>query len=239
MKLHRLNLAGLERFQGFLDTQGTGSEEAHDPSLLSDPRYIERAGTGPEVPDSCPYASRMEVASFLHKLIEQAQLSEPDHDRGVWSWISWLWFPSLCPKGKDGRFKPGHPERWLLNLSYAKYYRHLLAGPWFIYRTHRDDPQRALALLCQPITTPGELVGQIAASQQLVSSPGIVGAATQLYYDPQTGKPKKGHSGKGAGTPRRLRTIAKQLETIWDLSSVKPEELISLLPSEFDKFRGT
>jgi hypothetical protein len=70
-----------------------------------------------------------------------------------------------------GHRKPGERARHIPDATnFLRYYRHLLAGPWRTYRTHRDDPGRARVVLCQPLHTPGDLVEQLASRQELVTN---------------------------------------------------------------------
>jgi hypothetical protein len=85
-----------------------------------------------------------------------AGLSESVVDRDVWCWLAAALFEKNCPAG-HGRWQPGERARWVLESNdYRRYYRHLLAGPYMISRAHRDDPARALGLLANPLTKPGE-----------------------------------------------------------------------------------
>ena len=237
VKLHRLNNAGIDRFQLFLDTQGTPEAESFDLQVILDRKYADPAGSGKDIEEECSFDSRFEAAQRLTTIIEDSSLENPGFDRGVWCWLSWLWFESLCRKDKNNRRVPKGSERWVLDIDYKRYYRHLLAGPWWIYNAHRDDPERARALLCTEVDKPGELVGQIAAYQELVSNPGLVEMTTILYYDREQNKLRRGHGGKVDGGARRLVKVLRQLDLIWDLYSTPAKEFLTLLPSEFDKFK--
>jgi len=236
-ELYRLTDEGIIRFQEFIDSQSTTEPESFDLEVATDPRYSEIASEDCDIPETCSFNNRFEAASVLSELIRNARLPDAAHDRGVWCWLSWLWFESICPIGGDGKRKTGEPARWILNLDYNRYYRHILAGPWWIYDAHRDDPDRALALLCTPVTTLGELNAQIAGRQELVSNSGLVGMLTKHFYDSVTGKLRRGISGKGRGSARRLATVINQLDMIWDLYSTSPDEFFELLPSEFDRYK--
>ena len=62
--------------------------------------------------------------------------------------------------------------------------------------------------------------------------------ATILYIDPKTGKPKKGSGGAGAGSPRRLTAAyLNQIDLTVDYRGMSAEQVLSILPKEFDKFR--
>lgn len=236
-RLHRLNEAGIARFQAFIDSQSTAEPESFDIDTVTDPRYSAPAGNECSVADTCDFTTRFEAAEELTRILCEAGLTDPAFDRGVWCWMSWLWFESLCPLDSNGKRKPLESARWILSLDYNRYYRHLLAGPWWIFASHSDDPERARALLCTPVAKPGELVGQIASRQELVSNPGLVGLLTRLFYDANTGKLKRGHGGKAGGSPRRFADVINQLDMIWDLYSTTTDELAILLPSEFDRYK--
>ncbi len=145
-----------------------------------------------------------------------------------------MWFESIVEE-RDGVPNVLENARWILELDWNRYYRHLLAGPWWILSAHRDDPDRARSLLSTALVRPGELVAQLAANQALVGNPGVVGAATKLYVG--SGGLKTGHGGKGGGSARRLVQVLGQLDLIWDLQSMTESQVLSLLPSEFDRFK--
>ena len=109
-------------------------------------------------------------------------------------------------------------------------------GPLFIYRAHKDDPQRARALLCGPVSAPGDVAEQLASRIEFVSNRGMVEVASRLYVDPATGTLKRGAGGKGAGSPRRLADVINQFDLTWDLYGMSADGMLSLLPKEFKRF---
>lgn len=232
-ELRRFNEAGLIAFQASLDAITAGSQPHQLDQILTDPAYtevveplitIERRG----------FTSRLEMASYLHGKFEAAQFRAIPSDGGMWSWLACFYFLDICPTSRDGRLVPGAPPRWISRSSdWRRYYRHLVAGAFGIYRAHRDHPERALALLCQHPGRPGELVEQLASRQQVVTNSAIVATATRLFVDPATGKLRKNSSGKGKGGPRRFIAILDQFDVTWDLSSLTESELADMLPTEF------
>jgi hypothetical protein len=175
------------------------------------------------------------MSEYLHGLIAQLGLSDPTRDKGLWAWLALLWFDQLAPAVRGSR-KVGEQAKWLPESGW-KYYRHLVLGAYLIYATNHDRPQRALALLHNPPHTPGELVGQLAATQDVAQSKAAIGAATTLYYDTDRGTMKRGAGGSGAGSPRRLRTVLDQLDRTFDLQSLNEDRLLALLPAEFDRYK--
>jgi hypothetical protein len=235
MKLSRLNATGVERFAKWLDLlRGDGTL---DPplGLLQDPYCTETIGVDVELKDEV-FLSRFEAASTLYAAFSSTGLTGIEHDRGMWAWLSLFYIDSTCPLVKGGR-QPGAQARHIPEPhNFQRYYRHLLAGPYRIYRAYRDHPETAMSLLCQPVHKPGDVVEQIAARQERVTNAGVVGLATRIYVDADKRHLKRGASGKGAGSVRRLIDLIDQLELTWDIALAQPSELASVLPKEFAKF---
>jgi hypothetical protein len=78
---------------------------------------------------------------------------------------------------------------------------------------------------------------QIASRQELVTNSAVVTIATRLYVDTSTNSPKRGAGGKSRGAPRRLADILNQFDVTWDLYYMSAEDLLGMLPEEFDRFR--
>lgn len=238
MNLRRLNAEGVRRFGTYLESVLT--VPALDPplELLTDPATSESVFDVEVLPQT--FGSRFAAAAYIHQLIEAADLLDPARDQGLWAWFSLFYFEEVCPPNATGKRKPGATARHIPEVAnFQRYYRHLLAGPWRIYRAHRDDPARALVVLAQPLDQPGEIVEQLASRQELITNRAFINAATTLYVDPTTHKPKKGSSGKSKGAPRRLADFCNQVDVTWDLYSMTVSELLGLLPSEFRRFLPT
>ena len=95
-----------------------------------------------------------------------------------------------------------------------------------------------MALICGPVSKQGDLIEQLASRQELITNKSLIKAVTELYYNPSTGTNKRGAGGKGAGSPRRLAEVIDQYNLTWDLYAISPDEIIGLLPSEFDRFKN-
>ena len=113
------------------------------------------------------FRTRFDVGKYLDELFGEAEGLNLNKNKGLWSWLAAFYFEQLCPLGA----RPGENARWVPAVGdFRKYYRHLLAGPYHIYRAHRDDPLRALALLATPPHRPGDIVEQLASRQELVTT---------------------------------------------------------------------
>jgi len=70
---------------------------------------------------------------------------------------------------------------------------------------------------------------EIADSQQLVTNPAIIEAATWMYYDPGKGRLRRGTARDKPGGARRMGEVLSQFDCTWDLYSVSPKEVFALL----------
>jgi hypothetical protein len=237
MLARRLTQTGIEQFDAFLaslksDPTADAPLDLLTESATSEPLDVE---INAEVRR---FRSRLEVAEHLHRLLRM-DTATLRTDAGFWCWLSLFWFEAMCPVVRD-RWNPGDRFRWIADLENPrKTARHLLAGPFQIFRAHRDDPLRALALLCGTPSQPGQLVPLIASRPSLVTCNAVVGAATRLYYDAANGRNRPGLSTRRPGSPRRFADVLSQLDLTWDLHSLSVEQLLTLLPPEFDQFHRT
>jgi hypothetical protein len=79
---------------------------------------------------------------------------------------------------------------------------------------------------------------QLASQQVLVGLPSVVQVADRLYFDPRLRIVRPGATDrKRAGTIRRLITVCSQLDLTYDLASLDGEDLMALLPKEFNRWR--
>jgi len=235
MKLRRLNLAGVEAFRRYLETLTLDPKLQPPTQILTDEESSEPLSTDVEI-EAIQFANRFEAAKYLDQRLSGLNVPNLERDKGIWSWLSLFYFDQLCAKGRNGVPKPGELARWIpATDDFRKYYRHLLAGPYRVFRAHREVPERAMSLLDGLLSKPGEIAEQVASSQEFVTNPAIVGLATQLYLNKDLSR-KRGSGGKGPGSPRRLAAFLNQLVLTYDLYSLTLENVTDMLPKEFSRF---
>jgi hypothetical protein len=239
MRLRRLNEKGIEEFGTYLDALAANPMLAPPVEILEDSGKSENLSTKVEV-ERKNFVNRFDAAKYLYDKTVEAGLADTDLDRGVWAWLTLFWFDTLRPPaGKKAKKWPGERARWIPPESHdwKKFYRHLLAGPWRVYRFHRDNPERARVVLCGPLYAPGEASEQILSRQEVVTNRGVVELATRMYYDPIGKKVKRGAASKGAGTFRRFANdFLNQFDMTWDLYAMTADQVAALLPKEFSHF---
>jgi hypothetical protein len=236
MKLCRLNEQGMDQFINFLDSLNSDTPLPYPSALLQDPTANEVIKPEIEI-ERRSFGSRYAAAEYLYHKFEDSGLTNVEKDHGLWAWLSLFYFEELCPP-ENGRYVLKEKARYFPDLSnFRRYYRHPLAGSFLIYSAHRDNPSRTLGLLSVPLDKMNDIIEQLASRQEIITNAGLVELVTELYYDKTASKPKKGSGGKGDGCPRRLADILNQFDTTYDLYSINLNDMLSLLPREFNRFR--
>lgn len=237
MNLRRLNSSGVQKFEQYLDLLKAEPTRLAPASILEDSAFSEEISPPRVINPILAPSTRLELATSLDDLLDSAVPSEVAADIGLWTWLSLFLWDLVCPVDGVGARAPRERAAYVPEPgNFRRYYRHLLLGPYLIFDAHRDDPSRAQALLCKPVHIIDDIVAQIASRAEYVTNPGIVGLATQLYFDETKGTTKRGAGGKGGGSPRRLADVLKQLDLTWDLYGMSIADLRQILPREFSRF---
>jgi hypothetical protein len=237
MKVRRLTTKGIEQFSAFLDTLNTPTPQGVPVWLLDSDE-----NTSPLEMDidaqAIAFPSRFELGKYLDSKLTDSGLKNLERDVPLWAWLSLFYFDQLCPVQPDGKRKPGERARYIPAVAdYRKYYRHLVAGPYSIYRAHRDEPGRVLAVLAGPVDKPGDIAEQLASRQEIVTNKAAMALATNLYVNATTQKAKKGAAGRGPGSARRFADVLNQFDLTWDLYAMQMQAMRQMMPSEFTRFR--
>jgi len=237
VSLRKLNENGMENMKAFL------AEVELKPATTVPVEILTDLATSEELPTTVNvekkwFGDRMLAAEYLFGVFSQPGAAGLDRDPGVWAWLALFYFDELCPIRKDGSRQPREIARWIPSGHAFRYYRHLLAGPYLIYKAFRDDPKKARIVLTGPLDTISDYTGQLAARQDFVQNKAIMEVATILYFDQKAGKPKRGAADTKhkPGTLRRFIDVIYQFDPTWDLYSMSASQLLAKLPAEFESF---
>ncbi len=232
--LRRFTSEGLEQFELCHARLHAGYPEQIG-ALLEDDNLTEKISDY-EIGQIKPFKDRMAAAKQMDKIVSTLNLDTFSirSDAGLWTWLSTCWWEHLVEKRvrELACYKPAIG-------NFQKYYRHYLGGAWDIYNIHRDNPERALILLCQPVNAPGDLVEGIASRRELVINKPLVQAMTDLYFDMNKRKPKPGAASKISrpGSSRRFVAVIQQFELTFATREMTSEQILDLLPPEFNEFK--
>lgn len=234
MTLLRLNKAGIELFTRYIDSIKAGMDTPFPSQLLIAGAFAEPVGGETEWLDNLNLDDRLVAARQLKEVVDQIGLKSAEYDGGFWSWCSAYLFERLC-KRSNNKLAPGEIALWIAEpTSWKRYYRHYLASIWRVYQAHFSREAELRVLLNGPVNTPGELWAQIAATQTLITNPSLIEALYLLYWDKNTNSRKKG---AGGSSPRRLTKVLRQFEKTYDFFAMSGNDLIEMLPAEFDRFK--
>ena len=234
MSIGRLNSKGIALFISYLDSLKANYPQEFPEDMLQNPEFYENIGGDKKWLDKLDLEDRLATAKGLNEIVVKTELQSAERDKGFWTWCSAYLFRRLC-KRVNGQYKPGELAIWVAEPdNWKRYYRHYLASIWRVYTAHQDIEAHLKVLLNGPVNTPGELWGQIAANQKLITNRSFIEAIYHLYWDKEKNERKRG---SGGNSPRRLSQVLKQFERTYDFYSMPSENIVRLLPSEFDKFK--
>jgi hypothetical protein len=243
--VRRLNDGGIAKFREYLDSLRAGATASPPDGLLTDVATSEGLGFDIPVerpPQIAPFTDRYKFGCYLKERFAPLGPAAVAMDYGLWTWLSLYYFEQLCPSAGNGERSVVADEAYIVHktFKYEEYYRHLVRTPWLVVVQHGDRSRVLLIPASAPGDHPlgkrGEIIEQLAARQTILGSSSLIASAYQMYFDESKGRPRRGAGGSGGGSPRRLALVAQQLELTYDLSACSAEEILSLLPAEFDRW---
>jgi hypothetical protein len=181
------------------------------------------------------YHTAKDLAAALLNALGRESVASLLHRPGVWAWLTFVLRDSLFPKNRSGtrefkemhRWYPSDPNDW------QKAQRHLVRMPVLLLFSLGKNADH---LLAGPPSVLPEIREQLTSQQDMFAST-FQAVARALYFDEEQQRLKRGSGSKGAGSPRRLAVVRKQLDVTWDLYEVPSERLFRMLPKDFDRFR--
>ncbi|WP_421868117.1 hypothetical protein [Motiliproteus sp.] len=234
MKIMRMTDKGKLRFIEFIDSHKTDSPQEFPNELLIPSEFAETIGGDTKMLDELNLDDCLSTAKGLDQVVSDLDLASAERDWGFWTWCSAYLFYRLCKKS-GSKYKPGEIPIWIAEPdNWRRYYRHYLASIWQVYAAHRDKEDELVVLLTGQVNTPGELWAQIAATQTLITNPSMLDAIYQLFWDNEHQKRKRG---AGGSSPRRLTKVLRQFEKTFDFMAMTGDQIVGLLPPEFDRFK--
>lgn len=230
----RLTDDGVQRFEELLVTARATDDVTGIQALLQDPASSEPLACNLEI-SSESFPTRYALIVHLVERLEASQCRESlESDPGFWAWLTVFYFDLLTVNSK-GKRSVGDAANYILSDLWGRRRRHALRWPYVLVK---DLGSTVDFMLSGDPATRGEIMEQILSRQQLFSTGNVFEAAARLYRDPETGRPKRGASSKGdkPGTVRRFGEFLGQIALTYDIPAMGPEELLKLLPPEFERF---
>lgn len=235
MKIRKLNKTGIKEFERFIENLRNGGKQNTPDYLLTDPSTSQSLEFDLEL-DKGTFANRYDLGVYLVEKLTDIDTHKIMGDSGFWSSLALFWFDQLCPLKADGGRKPSMVYNYILSENYNHRPRHAIFTTWQLVELYGVHSRY---LLSRELPVRGELIEQLMARQYFLSCTGVMQAASTLYYDPERETFKKGSAGRtSAGCVYRFVIWLQQLEINYDLFSISSEDLISLMPNEFERFKA-
>ena len=227
---------GINGFRGYLARLRAGSTEDPPRELLNDTRSSAKADFNVEV-ENLKFGTGLDAAKYLYEVLSTVEYSRVDQNVGLWTWLSLKYIDQLCPVRKSGSRRPGQDYRFILEPEFRYYYRHLLFGAYTVFKLHGD---RAPLLFDGPPSEMNKFRLELACRQGFITNRGIIEAASLMYYDAHRGTAKRGAAAttRKPGTLFRFIDVVQQLDLTYDLHNMTGEQVLDLLPSEFNEWRN-
>ncbi len=238
MKIRKLTDNGIERFRDYLAGLRQGSKTPPPAGLLENAEFSSPFEGDPEIAPQT-FGTRLDLARYLDQVLDGIFDGSLQDDVHLWSWLSLYFFDQVCPLEENGLRKPGRDYRHILEPGYPYGHRHLLAGPYLVYSVYGLGERLSRLLMWTPLHMESMFHHELASRQSLITNKGVLDAADQLYFNASESKPKRGALMKknAPGTLQRFIDVIQQLDLTYDLYSLNGQEILALLPPEFDKWR--
>lgn len=231
-RLRRLNAKGIEEFRGFLQRIRDGEEFRDSPAILFIDDYSQPLPRPVEIAQR-RFANKFEAAEYLAGIL--ADVPTASDDAGLWSWLALFYFDQVSPVGAEGKRRPREDYHYIPSDEGWHRGRHLLAGPYKLYTMHGRN---ARLLLHPPVHQHGAFLYDLAFRRDLITNRGLIEAIDLLYWDVKRNRPRRGATTvTRPGNLRRLIAVIQQLDFNYDLYGMRAEEILRMLPSEFDAWR--
>lgn len=229
-----LTAKGIGEFAQYLAQLRQDSGLSPPAELLTDPMYSTSCALGDVLVEPRGFASRREFAEYINQRFVEAGVMADADEPGMWEWLSLFFFDAVCPISRTGGRKPGTDGRHLLKDPDARRrHRHLLRGPYMLLRRYNGGPNGELDLLLSyALPVHGIAATHLGERLRLMASPGALIAASRLYANPLSRRPKRGYSHEESGLRAYCRFL-NNLPDCFDLSSLSADTVMALLPDAF------
>jgi len=247
VNLMKFNKKGWEQFKIFLDRARNGSTEDAPYHLLNDPNYSERLvlskGEKVRINTHQNFLNRLDFADHLCSFLSNDEdLTKILDDTNSGSWLALAYFGQICKRKSDGTWGVGEDARYILDFQgRQKFYRHLICSIIAAYSLHR---QKARLFLYTPPHKHSDTMEQVASREWVILNSELVEVLDTLYWDEGTSKPKVGAQSSGPVNDGALRrfvgrgSFTDQFRTTYDFWTMTAEQIMELLPSEFDSWKS-
>lgn len=243
-ELRTFTREGLEVFRSWLDRAENSvpkrwTSEPPPTEILLDNRYSRLVGFGGVLVQrhfERKYDLGMEVCRALGRENAEKIINMPS----VWAWLS-LFFSDSTFRQKNVRWFTGDRSRHLvqtiLGRKQDQSHRHLVKSA--VTNVLRFD--RYAAVLMDNADGQSKIEEQVMSRRvdpPLAHHQEFVKALHRLYWDSESDDLKSGARSDGPGSVMHMIDLLNQFDLTYDISSLECDNILKLLPKDFDKFEN-
>ena len=239
-----LTAAGISAAKEYLAKLRAGERAPFPYALLTDSRYAQPVAPAVYV-EQRSFANRREAGAYLAERLAPLGNAAIADNSGLWSWLGIFYLEQVAGRDADGRLRISASDvAYVIDPQSSRRgdsqsHRNRLLAAWDIYTRHGDA--RARGLLSHPVSSMEQLADRLLGALEAYRAPGVMDLANRLYTDSATGMQKPGIAGGGQnqrppGGIVRLLDVLNQLYMTYDVYGMTAEQLLALLPSEFDRW---
>ena len=238
INLRILSEDGINRFREYIQSIKNNTQMPR-PDLNVAPHSHEFQPQA-EIDEMKTFSTRMELGEYLAQCFRIAGVDRIDviEKHGLWTWLAYIWFDYLCPSVEGAR-KIRETARYICSMEWNRFYRHLVVSTYDAYSIHGGE---SILFLHNPVYEHNDYLEQFAARNTLVRIfpySNIIKAAYHLYWNISSNRPKRGAQSRNRpGNHRRFVKIMAQIELTHDIYTMSPDEILNLLPEEFNSWKG-
>ena len=186
MKLRRFTKDGLQAFRDYLALARREADADPPNDLLESGSLTEVVS--PEVQVAAHhFETKGEVAQYLHSVLRSLPDDLLHRDAGIWTWLSLLYFDSVCQFRADQRVVKNDYHYVFEPLNVRHFYRHLLFVSW---RVLLLAPEHNRLFTRSPVNQLDKLTTEVMKRLYLTRIPCIFEVLDRLYWDESRDRPR-------------------------------------------------
>ena len=177
------------------------------------------------------YKNSYELGFSLNAALKNIPYKDLFNDLNLWDCLSLNLFDKIFVPGKIKGFMP---YRYVVDVDRNNSMRHLIRGPWWAVNRYGEN---AKIFTYTEVYQQNDFFEQFVKVNSLRELKVIAEVCMKLYYDEENNRSIPGTSKGTRGGFARLRDKISHFNKIKFLWKMSTDEIIDMLPSEFDKYK--
>ncbi len=239
-ELRRFNDEGVAEFRRRVADADLNEATIDVDGLLKSDQFTEIVVARPILREPKSFG-RYEFCEYIHGVFEECR-SEFEgkriqvlEDSGLWSWLAAHWATRLTPTKNKKPFV-GETSRWVFESQTARRdYRHMLASPYRVFANSGAAKNGLNLILTGFVWEWNRFFEQVASRKYLYMNSEVLRALELLYWDKAK---KRRKADVTVAKVARFGFVLNQLELTWDLGGMTADEIVELLPKEFEIWKS-